>query len=105
MTHECAVLEQHQKTGRVLEHLTIFVASAYILMQQLTKHWPQAHTSWSRFRDNVLSVLTDEESIRELRAAVQEQLSNPDESSRDPSSLFSAVKKRLIHSTVNRLAL
>ena len=105
MGQECEVLWQHQKTCSVLKQLTLFMASVHILMQRLAQHWPQVHTPWTRFQDNVMAVITHEESVRELRVAVQEQLDNPEESVQESPSLFSGVKERLIHRIIDKLAL
>ena len=52
-----------------------------------------------------MAVIADEESVRELRAEVQEQLDNPDKSVEEPPSLFSGVKKQLIRRIIDQLAL
>ena len=105
MEQECAVLQQHQKTCSVLKHLTLFIASVYILLKHLTQHWPQVHTPWTRFQDNVMVVIASAESVGELRVEVKEQLDNSDNSIQEPLSLFSGVKGRLIRSIIDRLAL
>ena len=104
MGQQYKILRQDQKKCFVLKQLTLFIASVHILMQHLTRDWPQVHTPWTRFRDNVLAVIADEESVRELRVEVQEELDNPDKPVREPPSLFCGVKKQLIHRIIDQLA-